>query len=400
MSETVSRPGMDVEETASGVHPIAGVATSVTAFLGAAAQGPTDEAVPVAGFEDFTRTFGGLDVRHPMGYAVRDFFANGGTRAVIARLSATPAGAGGALDPAAYAGDRNARTGKYLLDGVDLVNLVCVLGNARDETVPAAVYSDLLAYCVERRAFLLVDPPVEWQSDDLLADPAAHVTALGLTGPGARNAAVFYPRVLAADPQRDGQVDSFPPCGAIAGTMARTDAVRGVWKAAAGTHAGLVGTIGLTDDVTDDQDAALDRVAVNALRNLPGIGPVAWGARTLAGADQAADPYEYVPVRRTALFLEQSLSRGLEWVVFEPNDEPLWAQIRLDVGAFLQTFFRQGAFQGRTTADAYFVKCDAETTTQDDIDRGLVTVVVGFAPLRPAEFVVLRLQQWAGRTPP
>lgn len=400
MSETVSQPEVNVEETVSGVHPIVGVATSVTAFLGPAAQGPTDEAVPVAGLDDFTRTFGGLDVRHPMGYAVRDFFANGGTQAVIARLSATPTGAGGALDPAAYAGDSNARTGKYLLDGVDLVNLVCVLGNARDETVPAAVYSDLLAYCVERRAFLLVDPPVEWRSDDLLADPAAHLTALGLTGPGARNAAVFYPRVLAADSQRDGQVDTFPPSGAVAGIMARTDAVRGVWKAAAGTDAGLAGTSGLADDLTDGANAVLNRAGVNTLRSLPGYGPVLWGARTLAGADQAADPYKYVPVRRTALFLEESLSRGLGWVAFEPNDERLWAQIRLSLGDFLQSLFRQGAFQGRTAADAHFVKCDAETTTRDDIDRGLVNIVVGFAPLRPAEFVVLRLQQWAGRTPP
>jgi uncharacterized protein len=391
---------MNVEETAIGVHPIAGVPTSVTAFLGGAAEGPTDEAVSITGFEGYNRTFGGLDVRHPMGYAVRDFFVNGGTRAVIARLSATPPGAGGALGPAAYAGDRNARTGKYLLDGVDLVNLVCVLGNARDETVPAAVYSDVLAYCVERRAFLVVDPPVEWRHDELLGDPATHVQALGLTGQPARNAAVFYPRILAADPRRNGQVDSFPPCGAIAGTMARTDAVRGVWKAAAGAHAALVGTTGLADDLTDDQDAVLNRVGVNALRILPGIGPVAWGARTLAGADRAGDPYAYVPVRRTALFLEQSLSRGLEWVAFEPNDERLWAQIRLDVSAFLQSLFRQGALQGRTTTDAYFVQCDAETTTQDDIARGLVTVVVGFAPLRPVEFVVLRLQQRAGRTPP
>jgi phage tail sheath protein FI len=107
-----------------------------------------------------------------------------------------------------------------------------------------------------------------------------------------------------------------------------------------------------------------------------------------------------VPIRRTALFLEQSLTRGLQWVVFEPNDERLWAQIRVNVSAFFHRLFRQGAFQGRTPADAYFVKSDAVTTTQDDINGGLVTVVVGFAPLRPAEFVVLRLQQRAGRTPP
>lgn len=400
MSEFASRPGMYPDGTASGAHRIAPVATSVTAFLGGAAQGPTEEAVPVAAFADFARTFGDLDVRHPMGYAVRDFFANGGTRAVIARLSATQADAGGALDAAAYAGDRKARTGKYLLDGSDLINVVCVLGNARDESVPAAVYADLLAYCDERRAFLIVDPPVRWRSGELVSDPAAHVHALGLTGPAARSAAVFFPRILAPDPRRDGEIDSFPPCGAIAGTIARTDAVHGVWKAAAGAHAALVGATGLADDLTDHQTAALGRVGVNSLRQLPGAEPVVWGARTLAAADQGADPYRFVPVRRTALFLEQTLSRGLEWVVSEPDDERLWARIRLDVGAFLEGLFRQGAFQGRTSADAYFVQCDAETTSPDDVSQGLVTVLVGFAALRPAEFVVLRLQQQAGRTPP
>jgi phage tail sheath protein FI len=386
-------PGTYVEE--SDVRPIVGVATSVTAFLGGAAEGPTDEAVAVAGFADFTRSFGGLDVRHPMGYAVRDFFDNGGTRAVIARLS--PASAGGSLDAAAYAGDRTARTGKYLLDGADLINLVCVLGNARDESVPAAVHPDLLAYCEERRAFLIVDPPAEWRSSDLMADPAARIRALGLTGPAARSAAVFYPRILAPDPQRGGQVDSFPACGAIAGTMARTDAERGVWKPATDTAAALEGATGLVDDLTDDQVAVLDRAAVNAIRSLPAVRPVLWGARTLRGADDPADPFRYVPVRRTALFLEESLRRGLEWVVFEPNDERLWARIRLTVGDFFRNLFRQGAFQGRTPAEAYFVECGAQTTPQHDIDRGLVTVIVGFAPLRPAEFVVLRLQQRAGR---
>lgn len=396
MPESVSSPRTYVEETPSGVRPIAGVATSVTAFLGGAADGPTDEAVPVAGFADFARTFGELDVRHPMGHAVRDFFANGGTRAVIARLSAGP---GGTLDAAAYAGDRTARTGKYLLDGTDLINLVCVLGNACDESVPPAVYPDLLAYCEERRAFLVVDPPVEWRTGDLLADPAAHVRALGLTGPAARNAAVFHPRLLAADPPGGGQVGSVPPCGAIAGTMARTDAQRGVWTAAAGPDAVLAGVPGLAADLTDDQVAVLGRGAVNALRDLPSVGPVVWGARTLRAADDPTDPYRYVPVGRTALFLAESLSRGLAWVAFEPDDERLRAQIRRTVGAFLHTLFRQGAFRGRTPEEAYFVTCDRQTTTQDDIDRGLVTVVVGFAPLRPAEFVVLRLPQKTARGP-
>ncbi|MGH8309744.1 MAG: phage tail sheath C-terminal domain-containing protein, partial [Steroidobacteraceae bacterium] len=126
---------------------------------------------------------------------------------------------------------------------------------------------------------------------------------------------------------------------------------------------------------------------------------VSWGARTLDGADQIASEWKYIPVRRTALFLEETLFRALKWVVFEPNDEPLWAQIRLNVGAFLQSLFRQGAFQGRTPKEAYFVKCDAQTTTQTDINLGIVNVLVGFAPLKPAEFVIIKIQQIAGQIP-
>jgi phage tail sheath protein FI len=179
--------------------------------------------------------------------------------------------------------------------------------------------------------------------------------------------------------------------------MARTDGQRGVWKAPAGVDASVNGTAGLAYDLTDKQNGVLNQVGINCLRTFPVYGRVCWGARTLRGADQAADEYKYVPVRRTALFLEESLYRGLKWVVFEPNDEPLWAQIRLNVGAFLQSLFRQGAFQGTTPRQAYFVKCDSETTTQDDINKGIVNIVVGFAPLKPAEFVIVKLQQMAGQ---
>jgi phage tail sheath protein FI len=141
----------------------------------------------------------------------------------------------------------------------------------------------------------------------------------------------------------------------------------------------------------------LNPLGVNCLRSFPVNGRVVWGSRTLAGADQLASEWKYVPVRRTALFIEESLYRGTQWVVFEPNDEPLWAQIRMNVGAFMQNLFRQGAFQGSTPREAYFVKCDSETTTQNDIDNGIVNIIVGFAPLKPAEFVVIKLQQIAGQ---
>jgi phage tail sheath protein FI len=191
-------------------------------------------------------------------------------------------------------------------------------------------------------------------------------------------------------------LDEFVPCGIIAGVMATTDVERGVWKAPAGIDAGLNGIAGLNVNLTNDENGLLNPLGINCLRTFPIVGTVVWGARTLRGADMLADDYKYVPVRRLALFLEESLYRGTQWVVFEPNDEPLWAEIRLNVGAFMHNLFVQGAFQGQTPKDAYFVKCDKETTTQNDINLGIVNIVVGFAPLKPAEFVIIKIQQIAG----
>jgi uncharacterized protein len=149
--------------------------------------------------------------------------------------------------------------------------------------------------------------------------------------------------------------------------------------------------------LTQAENGTLNPLGINCLRAFPNIGHVVWGARTLEGSDVLASQWKYVPVRRLALYIEESLFRGTQWVVFEPNDEPLWSQIRLNLGAFMQTLFRQGAFQGTTPREAYLVKCDRETTTQDDINRGVVNILVGFAPLKPAEFVVIKIQQLAGQ---
>jgi phage tail sheath protein FI len=192
-------------------------------------------------------------------------------------------------------------------------------------------------------------------------------------------------------------METFAPCGAVAGVIARTDATRGVWKAPAGLDATLVGVPQLSVPLTDAENGELNPLGINCLRALPAAGRVVWGARTLQGDDRLASEWKYIPVRRLALYIEESLYRGTQWVVFEPNDEPLWAQIRLNVGAFMHTLFRQGAFQGKSAREAYFVKCDRETTPQDDIDRGVVNILVGFAPLKPAEFVVIQLQQMAGQ---
>jgi uncharacterized protein len=302
------------------------------------------------------------------------------------------------LDDATYQGSEADKSGLFALQKTDLFNLLCIPPDTREGDTTSAVYSSALDFCARRRAMLIVDPPAAWNSaNDIAGNNAAELTALGLTGERARNAALFFPRVRQADPRRDGQLDIFAPSGAIAGLMARTDSNRGVWKAPAGVDAALSGAQGLAVSLTNEENGQLNPLGVNCLRVFPIIGTIAWGARTLRGADLLADEYKYIPVRRTALYIEESLYRGLQWVVFEPNDEPLWAQIRLNAGAFMHNLFRQGAFQGSSPRDAYFVKCDKETTTQNDINLGIVNVVVGFAPLKPAEFVIIKLQQMAGQ---
>jgi phage tail sheath protein FI len=161
----------------------------------------------------------------------------------------------------------------------------------------------------------------------------------------------------------------------------------------------LWGITGLATVLNDQQGLPLNGQAINCLRSFPGRGFVVWGARTLAGSDALRSEYKYVPVRRTALYIEESLSRGLHWAAVEPNAEPLWAAIRTSANAFLHGLWRQGAFQGRTPLHAYFVKCDATTTTPSDVSAGVVNLLVGFAPLKPVEFVVLRIQQLAGHGP-
>jgi phage tail sheath protein FI len=205
-------------------------------------------------------------------------------------------------------------------------------------------------------------------------------------------AAVYFPWLTMVDPTGVAPDPiPVPPSGFVAGQYARTDSRRGVWKAPAGTEANVTGAVGLTRQLTDAEQDTLNPIGVNALRFFPASGIVVWGARTLA---TRADPeYRYVPIRRLAIFLERSIYNGIQWAVFEPNDEDLWASLRLNIGAFMMTLFRQGAFQGSTPAQAFFVKCDGQTNPQDQINAGIVTVLVGFAPLRPAEFVVIRISQ-------
>ncbi|PZO52633.1 MAG: phage tail protein [Phormidesmis priestleyi] len=559
MPTQVSYPGVYIEEIPSGVRTITGVATSITAFLGRTFRGTVDEPILISNFGNFEREFGGLHFDYPLTYAVKDFFLNGGSQALIVRLFKAPEGiegrasltgdganleamtpgtwgnfleakkdtegitettfpdilkryrlenkglavsdffnlsitdkssgrierflnlsakpeagvryietvlaqgsqlvrfkqstssgatgssetgsgeAGGspsgttgtggttsptgtegttsstgaspdlggkdsaALDQPAYLGGESdgfesKKKGLYALAKADLFNLLCIPPDTSEGDTDVAIYDAALSYCQKRRAMLIVDPPSGWKnSSDLVSDAQAKLSDLGLTGERARNGAIFYPRVMKADTTREGEVRSFVPCGLIAGIMARTDATRGVWKAPAGLDASLSGVHGLEVSLIDQENGTLNQLGINCLRSFPVNGRVVWGARTLRGADQLADEYKYIPVRRLVLFIEESLYRGTQWAVFEPNDEPLWSQLRLNIGAFMNGLFRQGAFQGRTPQEAYFVKCDQETTTQNEINLGIVNAVVGFAPLKPAEFVVIKIQQIAGQ---
>jgi uncharacterized protein len=280
------------------------------------------------------------------------------------------------------------RQGIYALLDADLFNLLCIppfAPDTADNGMPTWCAASQL--CQQRRAFLIVDAPRDWDATTARASVADYAELQR------EHAAIYFPRLLLHDPLQT-QPRSCAPCGAIAGVFARTDAQHGVWKAPAGTAANLLGVDGLAVTLTDADQDALNPRGINALRNFSNIGVVTWGTRTLAGDDQLASTWKYIPVRRMALFLEESLSRGTQWVVFEPNGEALWAQLRLEIGAFMQRYFQRGAFQGSKPEQAWFVQCDASTTSMSDLEQGVVNIVVGFAPLKPAEFVVIRISQF------
>jgi hypothetical protein len=273
---------------------------------------------------------------------------------------------------------------------VDLFNLLVL----PPERSPAATSLEKLwpnasAFCLKRRAFLIMDPPDTWTNTQK-ASTGVDALRIGLVKDFS---AVYFPRLQMVE---NGIIRTVGPAGAMAGLYARTDSTRGVWKAPAGTEADIRSVSGIDLKMSDAENGQINPVGVNGVRLFPD-GVVSWGARTMAGSDQMASEYKYVPIRRLALYIEESLYRGLKWVVFEPNDVALWAQIRLNAGAFMQDLFRKGAFQGTKPSEAYFVKVDAETTTQNDRNLGIVNIWVGFAPLKPAEFVILYLQQMAGQ---
>jgi phage tail sheath protein FI len=295
--------------------------------------------------------------------------------------------------PADLIGSEADKTGIQALRDVEDVNLLNLpeLAGWESTADTLSVLSAAERLCRAQRIFLLVDAPEDWTSVDVAR---AHVDDFDPVR--SDHAALYFPHLKLADPLT-GRPRAFPPSGAVAGVIARTDAERGVWKAPAGTEAELRGVHGLTVAMSDRENGLLNPLAVNCLRTFPTVGSVVWGSRTMQGADVLDGTWRYIPVRRLALHVEESLYRGLRWVVFEPNGEQLWQQIRLDAAAYLDTLFRQAAFAGNIPRDAYFVKCDRDTTTDEDIANGVVNVIVGFAPVNPAEFVIVKIQQLAGQ---
>jgi hypothetical protein len=274
-----------------------------------------------------------------------------------------------------------------------IFNILCLpITDRMSEAERQSLLSNALTYCQTKRAFLLIDPPKDM-------DTVGKVTAWSQNYRSADkiSGAVYFPRLFIPDPLNEYRPREVGPSGTVAGVYARTDVQRGVWKAPAGIEAGIRGAT-IKVKLTDTDSGNLNPLGINVLRSFPVYGDIVWGARTLAGADLIDSEWKYVPVRRLANFLEESLFKSLKWVVFEPNDERTWAQIRLQVGSFLAGLFAQGAFQGTTPDKAYFVACDSTTTTQTDINRGIVNVIIGYAPLKPAEFVILQFEQIAGQT--
>ncbi len=371
-------PGVYVEEAPAGARVIAGVPTSTAAFLGATQAGPVAAPLLVHSFAEFEAQFGGLAAEMPLGYAVQQYFVNGGRDALIARI--VPSGQTLTDADLSSPALETQKRGIWLLDHAEHFNILCIPPLARNADVGRVTWDAAVAYAVRRRAMVIVDPPAAWTAAPTRSEIAALVGA-------SPNAALYYPRLQAADPLRGNQGASFAPCGAVAGIYARTDASRGVWKAPAGVEARVLGVQGLSAALSEAQLSALNAMGVNGLRALSGA-IVLWGARTLAGED-VADPFKFVPLRRLDLFIESSITRGLQWATFEPNGPSLWERIRTSVADFLLGLFRQGALQGDKPQAAFFVRCDASTMTQQDIDQGILILVIGVALLKPAEFVII-----------
>jgi Bacteriophage tail sheath protein len=377
-------PGVPVEEPSSRPPPIAGIDTSTAGFVGATNAGPAGPDLELlTSVADFERHYGnGADLVYPddtrtpnfMWHAVRAFFANGGRRLYVAR--------------ARRADGRPPEVAEFTaaleeLEHVPDVAIVAAPGATfryeQDRRLDAgATLRALFDHAARLRRFAVID------SGDQQSTAAVESMRASFDSP---SGALYYPWVRVVDPSTERDL-YLPPSGFICGIFARVDRHRGVWTAPANEVIELA--TGLEQAMSLVEQTRLNDLHVNCLRHIPGRGVCVMGARTLS-----SDPdWKYVPVRRLLLFLESSIDRGLQWVVFEPNDEPLWAHVRRVVGNFLLVQWKAGALVGTRPEEAFFVRCDRTTMTQSDLDQGRLICLVGVAPVRPAEFVIFRIGQW------
>lgn len=369
----LTHPEVYIQEI-SNTRSIVGVPTAFTAFVGLTEKGPLNKATRINSLSQFENFFGRLSRYHNLGYAVSLFFLNGGQDAIIVSV-----GNEKTTNKDKIIGSQKTKSGIYSLDYMTDFNILCIPPYDESDTTSITVYEKALEYCKKRRAILLVDPPNDWKDAKIAKNNQSYLFS-------DENAAIYFPRV------KIQEKSDFVPCGIIAGIMAKTDYSRGVWKAPAGVEASISGIDDFVIHLTDDEIGVLNLMGINCLKKVQSLGFLVWGSRTMKGNERLASQWKYLPTRRTALFIEESLYRGLKWVVFEPNGEPLWSSIRNTVDPFLNNLFRQGAFQGATTKEAYFIKCDQSTHTVNDIAAGIINLEVGFAPLKPAEFVIIKIQ--------
>ena len=364
-------PGVFVEELRAPVRVISAAATSTAAFVGVIGPDFFGTLMPVRSLAEFRDLVFLQDVSEAMAGSIELFFQNGGRKALVVCVEelAGPE----ALD---------------LLEHANF-NLLCLPVTSGAPAIPMALHEAALILCQRKRALYLADPPAAWSEGGNVVAAALSASPGFLTG--AANAALYLPRIEADAISGRGRLQGFPACGAVAGIIARNDSSRGVWKAPAGPEAVLNGVSlpGRPLSVSDFAD--LSGLGLNGLRVLPDGKLAVWGARTRAGADVYASEWRYVPVRRLAMMIESSVERGLQWTVFEPNGAMLWARIRATIEDFLRGLWKQGAFRGSTPGEAFFVTCDRSTMSVDDIEAGKIIISLGFAALRPAEFLILRI---------
>ncbi len=399
-------PDIYIEEVSGGARPIQAVGTSTAGFVGEVPD-PTkhvNEAIAINNWSQFMNLFVSEGSKStPLSHAVYGFFQNGGSRCFVVNV-----GKGGPI----AAGGRN-RVGLDVLEQVDEVAIVAAPGY-----YDADSYDAVLTHCEKLQDRVgILDAPEKVEDITLLTQVAAAKAApsSGTGGAGAASGpagaaggttgglrarqsdrgfgAFYFPWITVRDPLSPNELVNVPPAGHIAGIWARTDATRGVHKAPANEL--VRGALNLTYLLTRDELGLLNENGVNCIRLFAREGIRVWGARTVAAG---SSEWRYLNLRRLFNMIEESIATSTRWIVFEPNDRTLWKSIRRDIAAFLTRLWRDGALMGRTPQEAFFVKCDEETNPPDTIDAGIVVTLIGIAPVKPAEFIVFRISQYAGGT--